>query len=471
MKRNATTVAVVAAALTANTALAAEPVASKDVALWRQSGAVPTWAAHQRFRPFAGDAKAGSVAAGDLGSDGTHELIVGSGFQSPPLVRVLRADGSEILSFAPFDAGMLQGVQVAMGDLNGDGKAEIVAGAGPGATAHVRVFDNMGKEAIIPGGFFPYGKDFRGGVSIAVADLDGDGKAEIVTGAGPTGGPHVKAWRGDGVLLSDFFAFDNHVSSGLNVAAGDLDGDGKSEIVAAIAGGSHAYVRMFSGTQGAKVGEFLAIGGGFSGGLNLAAGDLDGDGRAEIVAAPNGGGGPHVHVFDGVGKLRSHFFAYEESYRGGVLLAVGRFSANTEPSLVVAPAERTMSGRPHLPQYISVDVSEQRLRAFEYGRLARTFLVATGEKRFPTPIGDFSILEKPYKVNYKWSYGPNHPENYDLGWVTWNLRFYPHVYIHYAPWRKVFGVRGSHGCVNVSKADAQWVYEWANVGTPVTVQE
>jgi lipoprotein-anchoring transpeptidase ErfK/SrfK len=127
--------------------------------------------------------------------------------------------------------------------------------------------------------------------------------------------------------------------------------------------------------------------------------------------------------------------------------------------------------RSDLPKYIYVDISEQRLRAYEYGRLARTFLVATGMAKYPTPTGEYSILDKPYKVNYRWTYGPGNPDNYDLGWVTWNLRIMPHKYIHYAPWRKVFGIRGSHGCVNVSKTDAQWIYGWADLGTPVSIQQ
>ncbi len=444
------------------------PEADK-VAIWRWAAPAPTEA--RKFAPFPGGARPESVAVRDLGSDGIDEIVVGSGFGAPPLVKVLRADGSEILSFAPFDQGMLQGVNVAMGDLDGDGISEIVAAAGPGANAHVRVFDNRGKEKIFPGGFFPFGKDFRGGSSVAVADVDGDGKDEIIAAAGPTGGSHVKIFRGDGALLGDFFAFDNGVSVGLNVAAGDLDGDGKAEIVAALATASPAYVRIFSGVQGTKTGEFLAIGNGFDGGLNLAVADVDGDGKDDVIAAPNGGGGPHVHAFDRTGKLIGNYFAYDEAYRGGVLLAAGRFSAGGPNEIVTAPAERTMIGRPQLPQYIEVSVAEQRMRVYEYGRLVKTTLVATGMKKYPTPVGDFSVLEKPYKVNYRWSYGPNNPDNYDLGWVTWNLRFFPHTYLHYAPWRKVFGVRGSHGCVNLSKADAKWLYEWTEVGTPVSIMK
>ncbi len=443
--------------------------AGKNVVVWQWSDIAKAPTDIRSFPPFDNGVGAGSIAVHDLGSDGVGEIVVGSGFGVPSSVRILRADGSKILEFAPFDKTMLQGVNVAVGDLDGDGKAEIAVGTGPGADARVRVFDGMGKEKIFPGGLTPFAADFRGGVNVAIADLDGDGKSELITSAGPTGGPEVKIWNGAGSLLGDFFAFDNAQSQGLHIAVGDLDGDGKAEIVAALETNSLAYVRVFSGTNGTKVGEFMSIGGGFTGGLNLTVGDVNGDGRAEILVVPNGEGGPNVFAYDMKGDPLGNFFAYDKSYRGGVLLAIGRLGGK-KPSLITVPAERAIDGRPQFAKYVTVSVSEQRLRAFEYGKLVKTFLVATGMKKYPSPIGDFSVLDKPFKVNYKWNYGSGNPDNYDLGWVTWNLRFAPHTYIHYAPWRKVFGVRGSHGCVNVNKTDAEWIYGWGQVGMPVTVQ-
>ena len=123
-------------------------------------------------------------------------------------------------------------------------------------------------------------------------------------------------------------------------------------------------------------------------------------------------------------------------------------------------------------QSISVDLSDQRLVAYENGRPVRSFLVATGLKKYPTPLGNFSVLAKPFKVLYKKIYGPGNPDNYDFGMVPYNLRIINSgVYIHYAPWRKKFGVRGSHGCVNVDLENAKWIYEWAGIGTPVVIGE
>lgn len=409
-----------------------------------------------------------SIAVADLGADGVSEILIGAGFDEEPAVRILRGDGSVISTFFAYDLGMTQGVSVAAGDLNGDGQAEIVTGTGPGAVAHVRVFDTSGGERVFAGGIFPYGKDFKGGVSVAVGDVDGDGKGEIITAPGATGGPHLGVWGSDGVKKADLFAFDNTNLVGMSVAAGDLDGDGKAEVVAALSGPSPAAVRVFDVSMRVTVREFAGVGGGFSGGLNVGIGDADGDGRNDILVAPNGGGGPHVHVFNGDGSPKTNFFAYPEPYRGGVLLAAGSLGDGSR--IITMPAGRVEGTRSHLPKFIKVSIKDQRLQAFEYGRLVKSFLVATGLPKFPTPKGEFSILAKPFKVYYRWSYGPGHPDNYDMGWVTWNLRFDGPRYIHYAPWRQVFGARASHGCVNVNKASAQWIYEWADVKTPLFIE-
>ncbi len=136
------------------------------------------------FRPFdkAGDA-AGSVAVGDLGADGTSEIVVGAGSGNKPLVRVMRLDGSLIKEFSSYATGMKSGVNVAICDLNGDGTNDIVTGAMYGGGPQVREFSADGTYLKVH--FFAYDEKLRTGVNVACGDVDGDGKAEIITGAGP----------------------------------------------------------------------------------------------------------------------------------------------------------------------------------------------------------------------------------------------------------------------------------------------
>jgi serralysin len=79
-----------------------------------------------------------------------------------------------------------------------------------------------------------YDKDFRGGVSVAVGDLDGDGKAEIITGSGPGGSPQVRVFDGQGNLKAQFMAYDRNLTNGLLVSVDDLNQDGSLDILASL---------------------------------------------------------------------------------------------------------------------------------------------------------------------------------------------------------------------------------------------
>ena len=64
-----------------------------------------------------------------------------------------------------------------------------------------------------------YNKNFRGGISIATGDINNDGKAEIITGAGPGGGPHIRIFSSKGKIINAFFAYKQDFIKGVNVIA------------------------------------------------------------------------------------------------------------------------------------------------------------------------------------------------------------------------------------------------------------
>jgi hypothetical protein len=444
----------IVSALLPSAASAAAPVTS----VWTLPSAAAPAAALSRFDPFDGTTGA-SVAAADLGEDGIDELLFGSPPGVVPEVRIHRADGSLIKSFPVFDKGMLRGVDVEAGDVDGDGRVEIVVAAGNGTNGHVSILDLDGKIRASGGGFFPFGSDFRGGSRLAMADIDRDGKSEIMV-TPIAGDPVVRIFSADGAMIAEFIGFEGEIGGGLHLAAGDLDGDGFAEIVVARAVGGDGSVRFFNGRTKTLIREFRALGDAFNGGLTLALVDATGDGTKEVLAAPASGGGPQVRLFDFGGRVRAQFFVAGEDDHGGLELAAGVFGQ--EKRGVVAVPNGVDPLLSAFAQYIDVDNTEQRLRAYEYGKVVRTFLVSTGKVNKPTPLGSFTVLAKPFKVLYRGT-------GYDYGWVPWNLRFKPSYYIHYAPWHFDFGRRRSSGCVNVDRANAEWIYNWANVGTPVNV--
>ena len=110
---------------------------------------------------------------------------------------------------------------------------------GPGVDPAVRVVTSMDDRSLVP-----YGAALRGGVNVAMGDIDGDGTPDIITGAGPGGGPHVRVLSGvDFHELASFYAFNPSFAGGVFVASGDIDGDGRADI---IAGAGPAAARRFA---------------------------------------------------------------------------------------------------------------------------------------------------------------------------------------------------------------------------------
>jgi lipoprotein-anchoring transpeptidase ErfK/SrfK len=113
-------------------------------------------------------------------------------------------------------------------------------------------------------------------------------------------------------------------------------------------------------------------------------------------------------------------------------------------------------------KWIDLDLSEQRLTAHQGDTAIFSALVSTGLPRTPTPIGEFKIYRK---VRSQVMSGPG----YYLPNVQWVSYFYKGNAIHGTYWHNNFGQPMSHGCVNLRNADAEWIYNWAPLGTRVSV--
>ncbi len=189
--------------------------------------------------------------------------------------------------------------------------ATVATGAAAGQPPQVVVYDQAGAELKR---FLAYDPGFLGGVSVAVADVTGDGMADVITAAGGGGAPHVKVF--DGVTFAEvrsFFAFDTNFVGGVSLAAGDITGDGIADIICGAGAGGAPHVKAFDGRTGAEVRSFFAYDPGFRGGVNVAVGPTG------IVTGAGAGGAPHVKVF--AADLRTEllsFMAYDPRFRGGV---------------------------------------------------------------------------------------------------------------------------------------------------------
>jgi hypothetical protein len=271
---------------------------------------------------------------------GGRTVLTGGDAGGGPHVRRFSAiDGSAptggaLDSFFAFDASFAGGVRVAEGDVNGDGEPDYIAGAGPGAEPRIHVFD--GATGVLLYSILAFEPDFRGGVFVAAGDVDGDGFADIVAGSGEGRSGQVRVFSGyDGHVLRDLFVFERAFTGGVRVAAGDVNGDGRADLVVAGGFGRPSEVRVLNADDGATLRAFSPYGP-FVGGVFVAAADVTGDGFADIVTGGDAGGGPHVLAFDGVTGLATlSFYAFEPGFAGGVRVAAGDVTGDGRADVIV----------------------------------------------------------------------------------------------------------------------------------------
>jgi hypothetical protein len=261
-------------------------------------------------------------------------------------VRLYNPDGSVRLSATPFGAGFAGGVRVAVADFNADGTPDLVAGTGPGRATEVRILD--GNTGAVLAAFAPFEPAFTGGVYLAAGDLDGDGRAELVVSPDRGGGPRVQVYGGAGLAkVADFFGIDDPAfRGGARVAVGDLDGDGAADLVvsAGFQGGprvaGYAGRSVLAGSPTRLFNDFFAFEPTLRNGAFLAVGDVSGDGKADLIAGGGPGGGPRVTAFDAAGLLAggpvvlADFFAGDPANRGGVRLTAKDLDGDAKADLV-----------------------------------------------------------------------------------------------------------------------------------------
>jgi hypothetical protein len=255
------------------------------------------------------------VASADFTGDGVVDVVTAPGPGGGPHVRVW--DGATfalVREFMAYDTAFTGGVFVAAGDVNDDGTPDIITGAGPGGGPNVRTFD--GKTGALQYSFMAYDPAFTGGVTVAAAKIFEANPAFVITGAGPGGGPHVKVFAANApqLPLQSFFAFDSAFRGGVTVAAGDTDGDGVADIIVGAGPGGFPQVRSFSFFDGAIGVDFPAYNPAFRGGVTVAAVTVSSL-ATDIVTGAGPGGGPHV-----IARSRLDFFAFDPAFLGGVFV-------------------------------------------------------------------------------------------------------------------------------------------------------
>jgi uncharacterized repeat protein (TIGR01451 family) len=235
--------------------------------------------------------------------------------------------GEDLAEFVAYETGFRGGVQSSMGDLDGDGAAEIITASGPGRIAEIRVFrvgvtnaDTVSASRDRSRALRPFGSGYRGGLSVTSGDFDGDGLDDIAA-AQANGKGMVKVYVSrprQARMLRLFRSFTAGPIVGptrVTLAAGDfgnfsqgapdpLTADGRDELAISGGTGSGGQVQIRDTSRGSgPVLDTIVLGQLPREGVHLSVARVDKDGIPDIIIAQRWGGTVRVVVYDGtVGK-------------------------------------------------------------------------------------------------------------------------------------------------------------------------
>ncbi len=272
----------------------------------------------------------------------THTFVVGGAVGRAPEVGIYTLDGTLVHSWLAYAPQFTGGFQVGRADVDGDGELEIVTAPGKGGGPHIRIFSETGK---LEYQFFAGDPSYRGGLRLSLADLTGDGVAEIFVSPETGDRVNVSIYNYLGTLSGSLKGNEvADLTGGVTISAVDLDGDRIAEFITGSGGGALPSVGVFDTfVRGTDIlisdagGSWLGYPEFFKGSVQVSAGDLTNSGTSEIVTGAGKGGGPQIRIFSQTGEVVNQFFAYEPSFRGGVHVLVGNIDGDDTNEIIVSP--------------------------------------------------------------------------------------------------------------------------------------
>ncbi|MGL6073520.1 MAG: hypothetical protein ACRC8S_05080 [Fimbriiglobus sp.] len=302
----------------------------------------PNGSIRTQFTPYGNFTGGVRSAAAELTGDKFADIVTAPGPSMAPEVRIFDGRTNALIrSFLAYEESFTGGVFLASADLNQDGFDEVITSADVGGGPRIRVFDGRTNDVIAD---FLGIEDprFRGGCRISVGDMNGDGVADLAVAAGVGGGPRVALYDGVSIrqgrpekLIADFFIFEPKLQDGVFVALGDINGDGRADLTfgAGPGGGPRVYILDGQAMLASNGQNRLAIANFFAGdpesrsGIRVAVKRLNSDNRSELLISSGPGQAPTVSRYDGFElstnpnpKPTSSETLFEAEFNGGIFI-------------------------------------------------------------------------------------------------------------------------------------------------------
>jgi hypothetical protein len=301
----------------------------------------------------------------DESINGSDSIAVGASPPPPPTsqpyavgstrgigtVTMFNPNNTVRFSTQPFGPNYRRGIRTAVGDVTGDGVPDVVAATNGGVRAKVRVIN--GATGAVQSTNLLGAPQYTGKVSVAAGDVTGDGIADIVVGLNQ-GGSIVRVYRGGDFAKVTGFRAGSGVDfiGGTSVAVGEMTGDDRADVVVSATYVGRSVVRGYSGATLAsgvvpqQAFTRFTLGGPYVSGLFLSVGDVNNDNRADLIIGNAATRRPNVKVFSGDAlvddNIRSKIASFSPggaSAKTGTRVAVRDVNGDGELDIITSSGE------------------------------------------------------------------------------------------------------------------------------------